>query len=136
GQMWICVGRVEQVEKPGQYILREVMGESIIITSSGAGRVNAFYNVCRHRGTRLCTEAAGHFGRSIQCPYHAWTYDLDGALIGAPHMDEVPHFSKADYPLHRVHADTWDGHVFINLSTGAPPPLRDQLGELPAKFAA
>lgn len=135
GRMWICAGRVEQVAQPGQYILREVLGESVIVTSSAAGRVNAFYNVCRHRGTRLCTEAAGSFGRSIQCPYHAWTYDLEGTLIGAPHMDEVPHFAKADYPLHRIHADTWDGHVFLNLSDGQPAPLLEQLGELPGKFA-
>ena len=86
--------------------------------------MRAFYNVCRHRGTRLCTEASGHFAGSIQCPYHAWTYDLDGRLIGAPHMDEVPHFDKADYPLQRVHADVWDGHIFINLSRQTPAPLR------------
>jgi glycine betaine catabolism A len=96
---WICAGRVEQVARSGQYILRDVLGESVIITSNGSGQVNAFYNVCRHRGTKLCVEHEGTFGRSIQCPYHAWTYDLDGRLIGAPHMDEVPHFDKADYPL-------------------------------------
>ncbi|MEX2662847.1 MAG: aromatic ring-hydroxylating dioxygenase subunit alpha [Vicinamibacterales bacterium] len=134
--MWICAGRVEQVATPGQFILRDVLGEAVIITSNAAGRVNAFYNVCRHLGTKLCTEAQGAFGRSIQCPYHAWTYDLDGALIGAPHMDEVPHFSKADYPLHRVHADVWDGHIFINLSRETPPPLREQLADLPSKFTA
>ena len=133
-KMWICAGRVEQVEKPGQYILRDVLGESVIITSNAAGQVNAFYNVCRHRGTKLCLEHEGSLGRSIQCPYHAWTYDLDGRLIGAPHMDEVPHFDKADYPLHRVHADVWDGHIFINLSRETPAPLRSQLADLPAKF--
>jgi glycine betaine catabolism A len=133
--MWICAGRVEQVEKPGQFILREVLGESIIITSNAAGRVNAFYNVCRHRGTKLCTDAHGTFGRSIQCPYHAWTYDLDGRLIGAPHMEEVPHFRKEEYPLHRVHADVWDGHIFINLSRDTPrTTLREQLSGLPEKF--
>ncbi len=132
--MWIGAGRVEQISSPGQYLLREVLGESIIMTSNGAGRVNAFYNVCRHRGTKLCTETEGSFGRSIQCPYHSWTYDLDGLLIGAPHMDEVPHFAKADYPLHRVHADVWDGHIFINLSRGTPQPLLEQLADLPSKF--
>ena len=131
---WICAGRVEQVARPGQYILRDVLGESVIITSSSAGQVNAFYNVCRHRGTKLCVEHEGTFGRSIQCPYHAWTYDLDGRLIGAPHMDEVPHFDKADYPLQRVHADVWDGHIFINLSRQTPAPLRTQLADLPSKF--
>ncbi len=132
-RMWICVGRLEQVERPGQFIVRDVLGESIIITSNAAGKVNAFYNVCRHRGTKLCTEHEGTFGRSIQCPYHAWTYDLDGSLIGAPHMDEVPHFSKQDYPLRGVSADVWDGHIFINLSS-EPRPLREQLASLPDKF--
>ena len=134
-RMWICAGRVQQVATPGQYILREVLGESIIITSNAQGRVNAFFNVCRHRGTRLCTEHEGSFGRSIQCPYHAWTYDLDGSLIGAPHMEEVPHFSKSDFPLQRVHADVWDGHIFISLSREQPAPLREQLAGLPEKFA-
>ena len=131
--MWVCAGRSEQVERPGQYFVRELLGESIIITRSATGRVNAFYNVCRHRGTRLCTEHEGSFAGAIQCPYHAWTYDLDGRLIGAPHMDEVPHFDKAAYPLHRVHADVWDGHIFVNLSQD-PSPLAEQLGPLPAKF--
>jgi Rieske 2Fe-2S family protein len=135
GTHWICAGRVEQVAKPGDFILREVLGESIIITSNAAGRVNAFYNVCRHRGTKLCTDEHGTFGRSIQCPYHAWTYDLDGRLIGAPHMEEVPHFRKEAYPLHRVHADVWDGHIFINLSSDTPrTSLQDQLGPLREKF--
>lgn len=132
GRMWICAGRTEQVDAPGRYFIREVLGEPIIITRSDS-RVNAFYNVCRHRGTRLCTEPAGTFAGSIQCPYHAWTYDLNGQLIGAPHMDEVPHFRKADYPLHRVGADVWDGHIFINLHADRTP-LAEQLGPLPQKF--
>ena len=131
--MWICAGRTEQVARAGAFFIREVLGESIVITSNPDGRVNAFYNVCRHRGTKLCTEQQGTFAGSIQCPYHAWTYDLDGRLIGAPHMDEVPHFNKDDYPLHAVHAEVWDGHIFINLSED-PPPLADQLANLPSKF--
>ena len=135
GHMWICAGRTEQVEGPGQFFIREVAGESVIVTRGASPRVNAFYNVCRHRGTRLCTEDAGTFGGSIQCPYHAWTYDLDGRLIGAPHMEEVPHFRKDDYPLHRVHADVWDGHIFLNLAK-EPQPLSTQLADLPPKFRA
>jgi Rieske 2Fe-2S family protein len=134
-RMWVYAGRVEEVEKPGQFVLREVVGESVILTSNAAGQVNAFYNVCRHRGTRLCTEHAGNFAGSIQCPYHAWTYDLNGRLVGAPHMDDVPHFRKSDFPLHSVHTDVWDGHIFVNLSA-APLPLREQLAGLPEKFAA
>jgi Rieske 2Fe-2S family protein len=131
--MWVCAGRVEEIDRPGGYVLRELAGDSIIVTRSAAGRVHAFYNVCRHRGTKLCTEASGAFAGSIQCPYHAWTYALDGRLIGAPHMDEVPHFRKEDYPLHGVQAEVWDGHIFLNLSR-TPQSLASQLGPLPAKF--
>jgi glycine betaine catabolism A len=131
--MWVCAGRVEEIDRPGGYVLRELAGDSLIVTRSAAGRVHAFHNVCRHRGTKLCTEQHGTFAGSIQCPYHAWTYALDGRLIGAPHMDEVPHFRKEDYPLHAVHADVWDGHIFLTLSQ-SPRPLASQLGDLPAKF--
>ena len=132
-QMWICVGRGEEVATPGQFVLRELPGDNVIVTRAQDGKVHAFHNVCRHRGTRLCTDHVGTFAGSIQCPYHAWTYGLDGRLLGAPHMDEVPHFRKEDYPLNALQADEWDGHVFVNFSTSAPP-LRHQLGELPAKF--
>jgi Rieske 2Fe-2S family protein len=131
---WICAGRSEQAAAPGQYFLREIFGESVIITRAPSGTIQAFYNVCRHRGTRLCSEATGQFAGRIQCPYHAWTYTLDGRLAAAPHMDDVPHFEKADYPLQGVAAGEWDGHVFISLAA-EPPPLAAQLADLPAKFA-
>jgi glycine betaine catabolism A len=133
GRMWFHAGRSEEIERPGQFVVRELNGHNIIVTRNTAARVNAFHNVCRHRGTRMCTEATGQFAGSIQCPYHAWTYDLDGRLIGAPHMEEVPHFRKADFPLHHVHAEEWDGHVFLNVNERAEP-LRDQLGPLVEKF--
>jgi phenylpropionate dioxygenase-like ring-hydroxylating dioxygenase large terminal subunit len=133
GRMWVCAGRREQVEPAGRYFVRELLGESIVVTSAPSGSINAFFNVCRHRGTRLCTEPAGAFAGSIQCPYHSWTYDLDGRLIGAPHMDEVPHFRKQDYPLKRVHAAEWDGHIFLNLAEH-PESLETQLADLPPKF--
>ena len=66
--MWICAGRAEEIARPGQFVLREVAGDSIIVTRAADGRVHAFHNVCRHRGTRLCTEASGQFQGSIQCP--------------------------------------------------------------------
>jgi Rieske 2Fe-2S family protein len=137
-RMWVCAGRTEQVARPGQFFVRELLGDSLIVVNGGpaaAEKINAFYNVCRHRGTRLCTAETGAFSGSIQCPYHSWTYDLDGRLIGAPHMDEVPHFRKDEYPLHRVNVDTWDGHVFLNLDSGSEP-LSRQLADLPAKFRA
>jgi glycine betaine catabolism A len=132
--MWICAGRTEEIASAGQFVLRELAGDSLILTRAASGSIHALHNVCRHRGTRLCTDAAGTFPGSIQCPYHAWTYGLDGRLLGAPHMDEVPHFRKEDHPLRTAHADTWAGHLFVNLSPD-PAPLAGQLGPLREKFA-
>ena len=130
---WFCAGRAEFLPKPGDYFLREIAGESIIVARGGDGAVNAFYNVCRHRGTRICTEAEGCFGERIQCPYHGWTYGLDGRLLGAPHMDAE--FRHADYPLRRIHADAWDGHIFLHCGDN-PQRLQYQVGPLAQKFAA
>ncbi len=132
--MWICAGRSEEIARPGQFVLRDVAGDSVIVTRSADGGVHAFHNVCRHRGTRLCTEASGTFPGSIQCPYHAWTYGLDGRLVGAPHMDEVPHFRKEDFPLHGVHAEVWDGHVFHQRGRRRRRRSRRSSADLPVKF--
>jgi glycine betaine catabolism A len=132
--MWIAVCRVDQIGTRGQFLRRDVAGASILIIGDGAGGARAFHNVCRHRGTRLCDAVAGEFAGSIQCPYHAWTYDLDGRLIGAPLMEAVDGFRREDFPLNGVACDVWDGHVFINMSPAAPP-LASQLGELPQRFA-
>ena len=131
---WICVGRSEQVVNPGDYFLCEVAGESIIVTRDGSGGLRAFYNVCRHRGTRMCREKEGAFEGRIQCPYHGWTYALDGKLLGAPHMEGTG-LCREDYPLHKVQVDAWDGHIFLNLGP-KPEPLGQQLEDLPQKFAA
>ncbi len=130
-QTWICAGRIEQIPAPGDYFLREVAGESIIITRDRSNALRAFFNVCRHRGTRICTAVEGHFAGRIQCGYHGWTYGLDGRLIGAPHMQDT--FCREDYPLNRVQLDVWDGHIFINLGS-EPAPLASQLEDLPEKF--
>ena len=132
-QTWVCVGRTEQVRNPGDYFLREIARENIIITRDRDRNIRAFYNVCRHRGTRMATDPEGSFAGRIQCPYHGWTYALDGKLIGAPHMDEAGGFCREEYPLNRVHAGAWDGHIFVNLNPNALP-LETQLADLPQKF--
>ena len=131
--MWFCSGRTEQLQKPGDFYLCEVAGESIIVTRDANSAIRAFYNVCRHRGTRMCTETAGSFAGRIQCPYHGWTYGLDGKLIGAPHMEQEG-FRREEYPLHSVRVEEWGGFIFLSLDRNAPP-LNAQLADLPAKFA-
>src|SRR6267378_4520202 len=130
---WLLVGHQSQIEKPGDYFLAQVVGESLIIVRDQKSEIRGFYNVCRHRGTRLKEDASGH-ASAIQCPYHAWTYGLDGRLIGAPHMDEVPGFDRADYSLRAVNLALWEGFIFINLDENAMP-LEEWFAPLNGKFS-
>jgi Rieske 2Fe-2S family protein len=130
---WICAGRADSIPTAGDYFLREIAGESIIVVRGDSGPVEALYNVCRHRGTRLCSLAEGNFGERIQCPYHGWTYGLNGRLLGAPHMD-TSSFQRLEYPLHKLHTELWDGHIFIDARPHSEP-LQHQLAGLPARFA-
>lgn len=139
---WIGAGRADQIPNAGDFFVRSLADESVIVTRDTAGVVRALFNVCRHRGTRICDQPGGHFVERIQCPYHAWTYDLAGRLLAAPHMPEG--FCKDEYPLHAAGCEVWDGHIFVHLgpegrdgSEGdtVRPALRDQLGDLPQRFA-
>jgi len=130
---WVCVGHQSEIAKAGNYFVAEVAGESLIIVRDKRGEIHGFFNVCRHRGTRLCEERNGHFS-AIQCPYHAWTYGLDGRLIGAPHMDDVPGFVKGDYSLHAVNLALWEGFIFVNLAD-SPTPLEKVFAPLAGKFS-
>ena len=135
---WICAGRADQIPHAGDYFTRSLADESVIVTRDGSGAIRAVFNVCRHRGTRLCNQTDGHFADRIQCPYHAWTYGLDGRLLAAPHM--APEFRKEEYPLHRAGCEVWDGHIFVHLGQegrdGQDGTLRGQLADLPQRFAA
>ena len=114
-KQWLLVGHQNQIARPGDYFVQEVTGESLIVIRDKSGEIHGFFNVCRHRGTRLCEARNGQLS-AIQCPYHAWTYSLDGRLLGAPHMDEVPGFDKADYSLKPVNLGLWEGFIFVNLA--------------------
>ena len=130
---WVLVGHQSQLAEPGDYFLSEVAGESLIVAKDQRSTIRAFYNVCRHRGARLCEEQNGH-ATAIQCPYHAWTYALDGRLLGAPHMDETLGFNKAEYPLKPVRLGLWEGFIFLNL-TDASASLEKCFEPLGGKFS-
>ena len=132
-RMWLYAGRREQIRRPGEYFLVELGPESVIVVCDDNGVARAFFNVCRHRGTRICKQAEGVLPGRIQCPYHAWTYGYDGALTSAPMMDKTPGFAIEDNPLHPLAVETWDGHVFIHFAP-RPAPLSEQLAGLPGKF--
>ena len=116
---WICAGRSSELSKNGEYKTVNMGTESAIILREATGKLRAHANVCRHRGTRICDKSSGQFSNSIQCGYHGWTYNLNGDLIGAPHMDSVNNFNKKDYPLHSISIAEWEGFIFINFDDKA-----------------
>jgi Rieske 2Fe-2S family protein len=139
---WVLVGHQGQLAESGDYFLAEVAGESLIVAKDQRSTIRAFYNVCRHRGARLCEGKSGHI-TGIQCPYHAWSYALDGRLIGAPHMNETPGFDKADFRLQPARLGLWEGFIFVNLAdkaTGVSDPGYNSLEKwfepLGGKFSA
>src|SRR4029453_13013355 len=132
-KQWVLVGHQSQVAETGDYFVAEIANESVIILRDKGGEIHGFYNVCRHRGTQLKEDACGH-SSTIQCPYHAWTYGLDGQLIGAPHMDDVPGFDKAEHSLHAINLALWEGFIFVNLADD-PTPLEEWFAPLAGKFS-
>ncbi len=130
---WICAARREDLAETGAFVTREIAGESLILTCDEAYDIHAFYNVCRHRGTRLCTAEAGIFKGTIQCPYHAWTYALDGTLQVARNMDGVQDFDRAGYPLRAATVACFEGFVFVALDP--EEPLATAFAPLAGRFA-
>jgi Rieske 2Fe-2S family protein len=131
---WLMACREEEIVEPGDYVTVGVGSESLIVVRNADRGIGAFFNVCRHRGTRICVSESGRFdGGRIRCPYHAWTYALDGTLQSAPLMKDVSGFQKQDYPLFPAHVELWGGFVFINLAE-QPVPFEAELGALTGKF--
>ncbi len=124
--MWVYAGIANTLAEAGDYKVVEVGNENVIVVRTKQGDLRAFLNVCRHRGARLCSEMAGHLKGSIQCKYHAWTYGLDGRLIGAPNVLALDTFDASAYGLHPVALEVWEGLIWINISN-TPPSLTEQL---------
>lgn len=131
---WVCVARSEQIASPGAFVTAEIAGESLVVTRDPSGAAHAFYNVCRHRGTRICEQHSGTFKGSIQCPYHAWTYALDGSLIAARNMDGTFGFDRGEYPLKQAHIAEFEGFVFVALDP--QQPFEQTYGPLYGRFSS
>jgi glycine betaine catabolism A len=146
---WFHGGREEDVAVPGSYLVVDVAGESVLVVRTREGQLRAYYNVCRHRGCQLvltgtdgtgcAPELAGTFGSGIKCPYHAWTYTLDGTLRTAPYLDESAGMRKDELSLHPVGVDSWGGFFFLHLTPREADArghtLHSQIGTAAARLA-
>jgi glycine betaine catabolism A len=150
-RMWLFAGRHDDVPGPGHYLVRRFGAAQVLLLRDEQGVLRAFHNVCRHRGTLLCSAARGELRGHLQCAYHAWTYRLDGSLHKAPHMDKVVGFRPEDWPLLSIPLEIWDGNVFVYLgdaggngatdatdvgvSAHGLPPLSAHLDGMDTRFA-
>ncbi|TDU80020.1 MULTISPECIES: aromatic ring-hydroxylating dioxygenase subunit alpha [unclassified Streptomyces] len=124
--MWFCVGRSSELAKPGAFRTVDVGRESILVTRARDQAIRAWFNVCRHRGAKLCTEQTGEVRRAFQCPYHAWTYGLDGRLIAAPNLTKMPDVGRTEFGLVPVSVREWLGYVWVCLAD-SPPSFEEQV---------
>jgi glycine betaine catabolism A len=143
---WFYVGRSEALPDSGDYLHMMVADESILVVRTRGGDLRAFYNVCRHRGSRLSSvdpvpvptdraQASGEFRGVIMCPYHAWCYELSGEVRNAPYLSDAEGFDEANFALHPVSVETWGGFIFVNLTPAEASErgysLAEQLGSIP-----
>jgi Rieske 2Fe-2S family protein len=133
---WFCAVLAADIPSPGDFETVQVGRESVIVARGRDGAVRAHLNVCRHRGARICTEDTGTVRRSFQCPYHAWTYGLDGSLVSAPHLREMPDVDRSALGLHPVHLREWLGYVWLCLAD-EPPAFEDTvIGDVTARLGS
>ena len=130
---WICMGRLAEMPKPGDYLSRDIIDSPVVVIRQSDQSVKAFANVCLHRAAKLL-DGDGHVSR-ISCPYHSWTYERDGQLIGAPFMDKTADFDPAGFRLKEMSCCTWEGFVYVSLNPEARnlseslQPLSDLIGD-------
>jgi glycine betaine catabolism A len=132
---WFCVGRVDdlRLDVPSRAVAVDVVGESVLVTSDEKGHLHASYNVCRHRGSQIMPVAdesnapRACAASALRCPYHSWTYRLDGQLLRAPHTN-LDGLDLEEFHLHPVAVETWGGFVFLHLSPERATPIADAVG--------
>lgn len=122
-QSWQVVCHQSDIASPGQWHTLDFLGESIVVVRGKDGRVSAFSNVCRHRGARILDGASGCANR-LTCPYHGWSYDLQGRLIGVPHREDYPGLALDRHGLSPVEMQNWHGFIFVRLKGGGPSVAR------------
>ena len=129
---WLCMARVEEVENPGDYMTFRVLGEPVLIARDEDGEVNAFANVCRHRGVEVASGDGN--AKEFSCPYHGWLYDLKGQLQGVPFMKNVKDFDFKNCRLKSLGTAIWGGFIFINFDPDAEP-FEDFFQDFDAAFS-
>ncbi len=131
---WQIACHISQVPKPGDFVTMELGNDSIVVLRDREKGVRAFHNVCRHRGARLL-DGSGHCPGTVVCPYHGWSYNYEGSLLGVPGRDGFPGLDRGEFGLKRVHVDVVLGFVFVCLAETPPASLRERLAPFMEELA-
>jgi Rieske 2Fe-2S family protein len=116
---WLCAGREEEIPNKGDYMTMRFVNEPVLIVRGEGGEINALSNVCAHRGVEIATGSGNK--KAFSCPFHGWTYNLNGTLVGAPHMRDLPNFEASSVQLPRLQLARWRGWIFVNFDDNAAP---------------
>ena len=131
---WQIVCHLSDIRSPGDWRTLDCLGDSVVVVRGSDGEVRAFHNVCRHRGSRIVSGEGGG-ARRLTCPYHAWTYGLDGRLIGVPHREDYPGLDPAALGLKPVELEIWRGFVFVRLESGGGPSVAEMIAPFDSEIA-
>jgi len=116
---WLCAGRIDQIPNPGDYVTLDLLGDKLVIVRGTDGQIRVLSRVCRHRAAEVVNGSGN--ARSFRCPYHAWTYRLDGSLVGAPYMEDAEGFDRKTCHLPELRSEIWEGWIFVNFDANAAP---------------
>jgi len=132
---WQLACHVNDVPEPGDYITFDVAEERALVVRGHDGVIRAFYNLCRHRGSRVVADARGHCKAALICPYHGWVYNLDGTLRGAAQPGSFPHLDPVEWGLKPIEMEIWHGFIFVRFKPSDQPPVADILARFEAEIA-
>lgn len=136
---WISLAHISQIPNPGDFVRVDLCGEPLLVVRGKDMEIRVISRVCRHRGMDIMPSGFGHPDcgnqRVILCPYHLWSYDLGGKLIGAPEMQQASCFDRSEVSLHTFASEIWEGFIFVNLSEN-PPPLAEKYASMNQRFTA
>ena len=132
---WQLACHASDVAEPGDYVAFDIAGERALVVRGRDGRIRAFHNLCRHRGSRVVAGSRGRCDRMITCPFHGWRYNLDGTLRGPAFPESLPKLDRTEYGLKPIDLDIWMGFVFVRFLPGDQPPVSRVLARHDAEVA-
>ena len=132
---WQVIAHANDIPKPGDFVTCEIVGDRALIVRDAKGAINAFHNLCRHRGSRVLGEERGNCRNSIVCPFHGWVYNLDGTLRKPAQPQSLPDLDPVEWGLKPLECEVWNGFIFVRFQPGPQPSVAEMMGRFDRELA-